>query len=351
MLTKHLISLSLLTTAACAYASSPYIANVFEYRPAPGQFVNDVPEYEEGDTEADMLTKAAEQLCGDKMPGMVSLGAFGGYVVFGFDHPVANVIGQPDLRIYGNTIRNTTSTTAGSSEPGVVMVMADENHNGLPDDTWYEIAGCKHSDAATKSAVTITYTRPAADHQPTPDPDLSFVTDMHYIAWQATDGTTGYVEKNRQHTQSYWPLWLDADRLTFSGTMLPPNAHQDGNNFELEFYPYGYADAMPNDEDTGIDISSAVDSQGNPAALTHINFVKVYTGVNQTCGWLGETSTEICGAEDLHPTVGIDTITSDCDAPATLYTLDGQTVTSDTTIIPKGIYIERRGRDVKKVVR
>jgi hypothetical protein len=34
--------------------------------------------------------------------------------------------------------------------------------------------------------------------------------------------------------------------------------------------------------------------------LAGIHFVKVYTGVNQYCGWLGETSTEIMGAEDFH---------------------------------------------------
>lgn len=351
MLTKHLISLTLIASGAIANAASPYIASVFEYRPAPGQFVNDVPEYEEGDTEAEMLAKAAEQLCGDKMPGMVSLGAFGGYVVFGFDHNVANVSGKADFRIYGNTIRNSTSTTAGSSEPGVVMVMADTNGNGLPDDTWYEIAGCRHSDPTTKQGVTITYHRPAADHQPTPDPDLAFVTDMRYIRWDMADGTTGYVEKNRQHTQSYWPQWLDTDRLTFTGTLLPKNASINGNNYELEFYPYGYADAVPNDEDQGIDIGSAIDTQGNPVGLTHINFVKVYTGVSQTCGWLGETSTEICGAEDLHPTVGIETAYEDTDVPVEIYTLDGQKVDASQTLRSRGIYIERRGTVEKKVVR
>ena len=33
-------------------AYSPYIAKVLEYNPAPGQFVNTMPEYEEGDTYA-----------------------------------------------------------------------------------------------------------------------------------------------------------------------------------------------------------------------------------------------------------------------------------------------------------
>ena len=39
---------------------------------------------------------------------------------------------------------------------------------------------------------------------------------------------------------------------------------------------------------------------GNKLALDHIDFVRVYSAQNQMCGWLGETSTEVSGAEDLH---------------------------------------------------
>ena len=44
---------------------SKYIQAVDEYRPAPGQYVNDAPEYEEGDTEDDMIRKCTEYLAGD----------------------------------------------------------------------------------------------------------------------------------------------------------------------------------------------------------------------------------------------------------------------------------------------
>ena len=47
-----------------------------------------------------------------------------------------------------------------------------------------------------------------------------------------------------------------------------------------------------------------MDDEGDPVQLPGIHFVKVYTGVNQYCGWLGETSTEVMGAEDLHLTGG-----------------------------------------------
>ena len=42
---------------------SKYIQAVDEYRPAPGQFVNDLPEYEAGDTEADMIPVIEKRHC------------------------------------------------------------------------------------------------------------------------------------------------------------------------------------------------------------------------------------------------------------------------------------------------
>ena len=41
-------------------AYSKYITEVYEYRPAPGQFVNELPKYKEGDTEDTMLKKVLE---------------------------------------------------------------------------------------------------------------------------------------------------------------------------------------------------------------------------------------------------------------------------------------------------
>ena len=45
--------------------------------------------------------------------------------------------------------------------------------------------------------------------------------------------------------------------------------------------------------------------------LPGVNFVKVYTALNQVCGWIGETSTEVCGAEDLHPTASVGGVIND----------------------------------------
>ncbi len=107
------------------------------------------------------------------------------------------------------------------------------------------------------------------------------------------------------HTQSYYPEWIDADELTFSGTRLPDNGKDVsgwGSYYVLYSYPWGYADNHPNDSIglNSFDIGWAVDSQGNKVSLPGADFIRVYTGVNQYCGWVGETSTEISRAQDLH---------------------------------------------------
>ena len=45
-------------------------------------------------------------------------------------------------------------------------------------------------------------------------------------------------------------------------------------------------------------ISDAVNPDGSAANLSHIDFIKVQTGVNAKAGWLGENSTEVFGFTD-----------------------------------------------------
>ena len=54
---------------SCIMANSPYISRVWEYSPAPGQFVNELPEYEAGDDANTMRLKAEEQIA-DNNGGM-----------------------------------------------------------------------------------------------------------------------------------------------------------------------------------------------------------------------------------------------------------------------------------------
>lgn len=271
---------------------SKYILAVDEYVPAPGQFVNTLPQYEEGDDAKTMARKCTEAIGGDK-GGLVSLGAYGGYITFHFDHSIANVKGEKDLYIKGNTFAASEyqGRKGGSSEPGIVMVSQDANGNGLPDDPWYELSGSADVDSVGKViyGYQISYER----------------SDMQNVPWTDNQGASGYVERNGFHQQEYFPMWLPSP-LKFKGTLLPRNGYNVGTSdqpywFQFAFR-YGYVDNLGNNDLEGcsFDIGWAVDAQRKPVHLSYIDFVRVYCAENQTCGWLGETSTEVSGAEDLH---------------------------------------------------
>ena len=291
--------------------ATPYVTQGFDYRPAVGQFVNELPEYEEGDTQETMNRKALEAI-GNNNQGMVSLGGFGGYIVVGFDHTIENKAGLCDFRVQGNAFYANGQSEYGSSEPGVIEVSFDANGNGLPDDEWYEIAGSSYNeggeswieqareagnDVRTIRNYEITYYRPATEPgKPTEE----------YIRWEDNQGESGYKAMNSAHLQSYYPQWIDEEQITFSGTRLPQNGIDlsgVGNNFALYKFAYGYADNEPNTSDrSAIDIDWAVDADGQPANLPGVDFIRIHTGVNQENGWLGECSTEIMGVVDLHLT-------------------------------------------------
>lgn len=284
---------------------SPYITKVYEYCPAPGQFINEMPRYEDGDTHADMAKKAEDCISGTN-DEMISLGGYGGYVTFGFDHTVINHPGEADFRVWGNCFYELTQPDkkGGSAEPGIVMVSYDRNCNGLPDDDWYELAGSDYNNPLTLHGYSITYHKPDPDREIIGD-DSGFLSDLNYIAWNDSEGECGFMPANIFHIQDYYPKWVEASTLTFSGSLLPPNAEDIsgiGSYYVLYSFGWGYVDNHPNDyaDLNSFDISNAVDRYGNPVMLPGADFIRVYTGVNQYCGWLGETSTELCRAADLH---------------------------------------------------
>lgn len=259
---------------------TPYIAQVFDYCPAPGQFVNVIPQASQGDTKESILARAEELLVGSVNNGMVSLGAWGGYIVVGFDHDLVNEPDTVDFKIYGNAYEN-------NAEPGIVMVSADENGNGLPDDAWFELRASEYDHPELIRHYRCVYYRPAS------------LTDS--ILWNDNLGGKGYVSRNSYHEQAYYPLWESVDSLVFEGSRLPSTAYQVGTTFKCPAFDWGYADNAPNQSSAAcFDIDWAVDASGKAVKLSQINFVKVYTAQQQSLGWIGETSTEVTGMEDLH---------------------------------------------------
>lgn len=278
-------------------APSAYANKVLAYCPAPGQFMNtSTTAYEKGFSAEDVRRKAEEKL---KAPYLclLSLGGFGGSIVVGFDHTVPNISGAYDFKIYGNASYDSfgtlTGALGGSSEPGIVLVSKDVNGNGLADDEWYELKGSEYDSKHTIKDYAITYHRPASP--------------LSSVKWTDNQGNTGYVYRNETHTKNdYYPAWIEEDEMTFYGSRLKDNAVNEPRPGMPEHwvgycYAYGYADNHPNDEKGALfKIDWAVDKEGRAVKLDGIDFVKIYTAVNQYCGWMGEISTEVQAVEDLH---------------------------------------------------
>lgn len=273
---------------------SPYATQVFEYTPAPGQYINDTGT---GGMPDPISTpeEAALWACGRLEKKLfISLGAFGGYISVGFDHEVVNSQGDYDFAIFGNAF---LSATGGSSEPGTVWVMEDTNANGLPDDVWYELRGSEYHDPSTIHGYSVTYHRPSEAGQP--------------VEWSDSLGESGTIAyiKTFHSQDSYYPAWIHEDSYTLSGTRLAPRTECDPETgfWVSRPFTWGYADNMGEDS-TALDgmqqanrfrISDAVDTEGNPVGLRAISFVKVQTAVLAQSGPLGEISTEILGFYDL----------------------------------------------------
>ena len=279
---------------------SQYISEVLEYKPAPGQLINAVPWG---------VPSSVNTIAGG-INGTLSLGAFGGYVVFEFDGPVENHPDNPygvDFTIFGNAYQDW-------SEPGIVSVMKDENGNGIPDDTWYELAGSDFWFTSTTGNYEATYTNPG--------------TSGEDIPWTDNQGNEGVVYTISNYTQPYYPLHdsfpgIPTGSYSLTGTRILPAIDSSEAIIRSFSRSFGYADnravgsgphTIPDNpytkepENSGgdaFDISWAVDGEGNYTDLDRIHFVKVHNGVLAHAGYLGELSTEIRGAADVAPDASI----------------------------------------------
>ncbi len=339
-------------------------ARLVAYNPAPGQFINELPVYVDGNDSVDMAD-AAQACVGDN--SLVSLGGFGGHVIFKLSAPIQNVAGKADFSILGNSF-------AGSSEPGIVSVSIDENKNGLPDDVWYELEGSEWNNDSVIRNYAVTY------YRPTPETDAATGDFDEYMRWKDNQGASGWLPKNRFHVQNYYPLWY-GDSVTLTGTLLPNNSFDQSGNGTYWVLPgraWGYVDNRPNEdlEQNSFHIDRARTATGELAHLNRIDFIKVHCAVHAVNGWLGETSTEIQSVQVISPKYipsGLDNVQTENDyvvstacitfehpvSSAVIMDMAGcvrKMITAPTHVIPiahlgRGIYLLRTEHRIIKFIK
>ncbi len=271
------------------------VDTVFEYMPAPGHQVNGYSIT--GDfihPGATMLEACDSAMSHFRKTWSVSLGGQGGYIIAGFRDKVTNSNGDYELAIKGNPYSY-------QSEPGIVWVSMDENGDGLPNDTWYELAGSEYGTDNETLGYAITYYKPT-----TPKSDIRWTDNL------GGEGIIPYMEAWNTH-DSYFQDWIPTEKNekgeeyhTFYGSRLKDtHTYENGYTNEPPF-AWGYADNDGSDyfRNQEVDypnmlgyykIKNARKADGSPANLPYIHFVKVQTA--QT-GWspnLGEISTEVYG--------------------------------------------------------
>ena len=259
--------------------------SVIEYTPAPGQFINESVSGFQDITTMEAACRQAEKRLSTN--DYVSLGAWGGYIVVKLNKSIENNDGY-NFAIAGNSFDS-------SNEPGIVWVMQDSNHNGKPDDKWYELKGSYYGQPGYSNDYWVTYYRPEAKGN---------------TLWKDSEGEEGYVNWiGTQHTQDfYYPNWVTADSYTLHGSRLPIRAEQNPltgiwSNLPFE---WGYVDNNGSDiiklevngktiEANSFKISDAINEKGETVNLSSIDFIKVQTAINGSISILGENSTEIRG--------------------------------------------------------
>ncbi len=246
---------------------------IFEFTAAPGQFVNG--------GSSTTPQEAIEYAQGNVNSGSyVSLGAWGGYMIAGFDHSVLNVEGSRDFWIKGNAF-------ATSNEPAIVWVMQDVNGDGEPNDVWYELKGSETGLDTTEQDYVITYYKPESGE---------------YARWTDNSGNMDTVGAS-----TCFPGWITAESYTIVGTKIQ-SRNVDESDGSSEYwnnaaFDWGYVDNYGSDylnAGTEFEIDNAINRDGTPVVLEYIDFVKVQTAVNAKSGWLGEISPEILGFMNLN---------------------------------------------------
>ncbi len=301
---------------------------IYAFLPAPGQYVNE--NMTSGSWGSAYLSgqTGTKDLVDNIAQTGVSLGFFGGYVVLdygadGIDNDPANKYGI-DFILYGNAFNEW-------SEPGCVQVSQDAS-------TWYDIAGSRYYQPNTVKNATLSYVNPTASDDDTTlaygTPGTDLTGSPSGLAYNGT--ASGTIPYNTWHKHSWFPLFANYFKpvngnppLDKTGSLdFASYTHDAANGSTLSLsgvlldladytatdqYRFGYCDVHANGSSTSsqynpysgptgnlggdpIDISWAVDDNGEPVNLSNIRYIRVYTGTDGKSSTFGEMSTEVKGS-------------------------------------------------------
>ncbi len=307
-------TLALLAAGALApVATADFASAVVDYRPAPGQFVNDPSPFTGRFFNDPARALGAPVGGGTTAPSndkLVTLGAFGGSITLAFAESVLDDPCNPyglDAIVFGNAFWAAGDPSTPTGEPGVVEISLDANANGLADDAWYVVPG---SDIASPPADQLetrwwdndpNTATPPADVSHYPDDDLyafvppgfpsSYTTATFLLPVAAAEAPSTFGYADRSPTLILGDL--DSDNAVDDPQADPAIFYTTPDNpFALGVNPgSGGGDAF--------DIAWAVDpATGERANLPGFDFIRISTGVDSSQGALGEESTEVGAVAD-----------------------------------------------------
>ena len=218
--------------------------------------------------------------------GTLSLGNFGGYIVYKYDNPIVNNPNNPygvDFIVYGNSFGN------GGHEPGYVQVSKDGK-------TWYTLAGADHYEDFNDWGFSMTYTN-----------------NNGKSSWTDSDGESGEIYSYPKAASYPYYNWTEAaeQSITVSGYRLNSSARDVYGSAAAVLPDFGYVDVNTNGAINGIsnnpydhpgvlkdggdqfDLDWAVDANGMPVKLDSISYIRVATASSIYAGSIGEKSTEV----------------------------------------------------------
>lgn len=307
------ISLLVFPVSAVGEEGNPFADTVLEFAPAPGQFVNH-PSF--NDPVRALGPPSGGGTSAPNNNSIVSLGGFGGFIVLGFDHTVVDDPLNPfgmDAIVYGNAYWVGGDRNRHWAECATIEISADENGNGLADDTWYLIPGSHITDPIGQFA-SKTWDDNTTDIRFPPEDEL-WIPPGDYGTWETqafalpvslfesavvTNPNAGGQSEGIFGYADYSPTLvlgdLNGDNVVDDTAMSPDEFYTSPDD------PYTVGMTAGSGGGDAFDIAWAIDPwTGEPAGLKGFDFIRLTSAVDSVSPIFGEKSAEIDAVADVAP--------------------------------------------------